>query len=65
VHRLLLLLEQVLEVELAPSAAAGVHQRATLVELSQCDGCEPELRQKDDPVAALDDLIGSQVAATR
>jgi hypothetical protein len=48
---------------------------ATLVELSQLDGCEPELfgqgrhgsgrvlvvaRQKDDPVAALDDRIGSQ-----
>jgi hypothetical protein len=44
-----------------------VHQRATLVELSQPDGCEPELfgqgrhgsdrvlviaRQKDDPVPA-------------
>jgi hypothetical protein len=52
-----------------------VHQRATLVELSQLDGCEPELfgqgrhgsdrvlvvtRQKDDLVAALDDRIGSQ-----
>src|ERR1700689_192692 len=52
-----------------------MHQRATLVELSQLDGCEPELfgqgrhgsgrvlivaRQKDDPVAALDDRIGSQ-----
>ena len=47
-----------------------VHQRATLVELSQLDGCEPELfgqirhgsdrvlvvaRQKDDPMAPLDD----------
>jgi len=41
--RLLLLLEQILEDELAPSAAACVHQRATLVELSQLDGCEPEL----------------------
>src|SRR5258708_2291099 len=75
VDRLLLLLEQILEDELAPSAAACVHQRATLVELSQLDGCEPELfgqgrhgsgrvlvvaRQKDDPVAALDDRIGSQ-----
>jgi hypothetical protein len=52
-----------------------VHQRATLVELSQLHGCEPELfgqgrhgsgrvlvvtRQKDDPVAALDGRIGSQ-----
>src|ERR1700741_4971493 len=75
VDRLLLLLEQILEDELAPNAAACVHQRATLVELSQLDGCEPELfgqgrhgsdrvlvvtRQKDDPVAALDDRIGSQ-----
>ena len=42
VHRLLLLLEQILEDELAPSAVACVHQRATLVELSQLDGCEPE-----------------------
>src|ERR1700682_2028637 len=41
--RLLLLLEQILEDELTPSAAACVHQRATLVELSQLDGCEPEL----------------------
>jgi hypothetical protein len=38
VDRLLFLLEQVLEDELAPSAAACVHQRATLVELSQLDG---------------------------
>src|SRR3546814_16644191 len=75
VNRLLLLLEQILEDELAPSAAACVHQRATLVELSQLDGCEPELfgqgrngndrvlvvaRQKGDPVAALDDRIRSQ-----
>src|SRR5580704_8820231 len=75
VDRLLLLLEQILEDELTPSAAACVHQRATLVELSQLDGSEPELfgqgrhgsgrvlvvaRQKDDPVAALDDRIGSQ-----
>src|ERR1700726_580776 len=74
-HRLLLLLEQILEDELTPSAAACVHQRATLVELSQLDGCESELfgqsrhgsdrvlvvaRQKGDPVAALDDRIGSQ-----
>lgn len=71
----MLLLEQVLEDQRAPSAAARVHQRATLVELSQLDGREPELsgqgrdvsgrvlvvaRQKDDPVAALDDRIGSQ-----
>src|ERR1700733_10318329 len=75
VDRLLLLLEQILEDELAPRAAACVHQRATLVELSQRDGCEPELfgqirhgsdrvlvvaRQKDDPMAPLDDWIGSQ-----
>jgi hypothetical protein len=73
--RLLLLLEQILEDELTPSAAACVYQRATLVEFSQLDGREPELfgqirhgsdrvlvvaRQKDDPVAALDDRIGSQ-----
>ena len=52
-----------------------MHQRATLIELSQLDGCETELfgqirhgsdrvlvvaRQKDDPVATLDDRIGSQ-----
>src|SRR5271163_378394 len=75
VDQLLLLLEQILEDELAPSAAACVHQRATFVELSQLDGCESELfgqgrhgsgrvfvvaRQKNDPVAALDDRIGSQ-----
>src|SRR5688572_11127234 len=75
VDRLQLLLEKVLEDELAPSAAACVHQRATLVELSQLDGCEPQLfgqgrhgsdrvlvvaPQKDDPVPALDDRIGSQ-----
>src|SRR6202047_3410292 len=75
VDRILLLLEQILKDELTPSAAACVHQRATLVELSQLDGCEPELfgqirhgsdrvlvvaRQKDDPMAPLDDWIGSQ-----
>src|SRR5882757_7851505 len=75
VDRLLLLPEQILEDELAPNAAACVHQRATLVELSQLDGGEAELfgqgrhwsgrvlvvaRQKDDPVPALDDRIGSQ-----
>src|ERR1700744_3926695 len=80
VDRLLLLLEQILEDELTPSAAAGVHERATLVELSQLDGCEPELfgqirygsdrvlvvaRQEDDPVAALDDWIGSQDGRTQ
>ncbi len=52
-----------------------MHQRATLVEFSQINGCESELfgqirhgsgrvlivaRQKDDPVAAFDDRIGSQ-----
>src|SRR3984885_12375595 len=67
--RLLLLLEQILEDEQTPSLAACVDQRATLVELSKLDGCEPKLfgqirhgsdsvfviaRQKDDPVAALD-----------
>src|ERR1035438_8122999 len=75
VGRLLLLLEQILEDEPTPSFTACVHQRATLVEPSQLDGCEPELfcqirhgsdsvlvvaRQKDDPVAALDDRVGSQ-----
>src|SRR4051812_4468646 len=70
VDRLLLLLEQVLEDELAPDAAACVHQRAPFVELSQLDGCEPELsgqgrhgsdrvlvvtREKDDPVPAHED----------
>src|SRR6202022_3963042 len=72
---LLLLLEQILEDELAPSAAARMHQPATLVEPSQLAGCEPELfgqgrhgsdrvlivaRQKDDSVAARDDRISSQ-----
>jgi len=75
VARLLLLLEQVLEDEPTPSFTACVHQRATLVELSEPDGCEPELfgqiryrsdrvlvvaRQENDPVAPLDDRIGSQ-----
>src|SRR5689334_3534468 len=61
------LLRQILEDEPTPRLAACVHQRATLVELSQLDGCESELfgqirhgsdcvlvvaRQKDDPVAA-------------
>src|ERR1700732_1893382 len=41
VDRLLVLLEQILEDEPTPSAAACVHQRATLVELSQLDGGEP------------------------
>src|ERR1700722_4893897 len=76
----LLLLEQILEDELTPSAAACVHQRATLVELSQLDGCEPELfgqirygrdrvlviaRQKDDPMAPFDDRVGSQNGFTQ
>jgi hypothetical protein len=39
VDRSLLLLEHILEDERAPNAAACVHQRATLVELSQLDGC--------------------------
>src|SRR6202046_253933 len=79
-RRLLLLLEQVLEDEQAPSLAACVDQRATLVELSKLDGCEPELfgqirhgsdsvlvvaRQEDDPVAALDDRIDSQDGRTQ
>src|SRR3984957_19170466 len=77
---LLFLLVQILEDELTPSAAACVHQRATLVELSQLDGCEPELfgqirhgrdpvlviaRQKDDPMAALYDRVGSQNGCTQ
>lgn len=52
-----------------------MHQRAALVELSELNGCEAELfgqgcygrdrvlvvaRQKDDPMAALDDRVGSQ-----
>src|SRR5580692_13015420 len=41
-NRLLRLLEQILEDELTPRFAACVHQRATLVELSQLDGCEAE-----------------------
>src|SRR3984957_7003319 len=73
--RFLLLLEHILEYEATPSLAACVHQRATLVELSQLDGCEPEFfgqirhgsdgvlvaaRQKDDPMATLDNRIGRQ-----
>src|SRR5579862_924893 len=73
--RLLLVLKQILEDEVTPSAAACVHQRATLVELSQLDGCEPEFfgqirhgsncvlvvaRQKDDPMVPLNDRIGRQ-----
>src|ERR1700676_2496426 len=80
VDRLLLLLEQILEDELTPSAAACVHQRATLVELSQLDGCEPELfgqirhgsdrvivvaRQKDDPMAPSTIGSAARGAATR
>ena len=80
VDRLLLLLEQILEDELGPSAAACLHQRATLVELSQLDGCEPELfgqgrhgsgrvlvvaRQKDDPVPPSTIGSAARVAATR
>src|SRR3984957_11658144 len=78
--RLLLLLEQILEDERTPSFPACVHQCATLVELSQLDGCEPELRgqichrrnrillvtrQKDNAMAALDDRIGSQDGRTQ
>jgi len=44
--RLLLLLEQILEDELSPSAAACVHQRATLVLAFQIDGCEPRFLAK-------------------
>src|SRR3954452_3369857 len=73
--RLLFPLEQILEDELTPSAAACVNQRATLVELSELDGSEPELfgqvlhgresvrvitRQKDDPMAPFNDRVGSQ-----
>jgi hypothetical protein len=43
VDRLQLLLEQILEDELTPNAAACVRQGAALVELSQLDGCEPQL----------------------
>ena len=61
--------------ESTPSAVACLHQRGALVEISQLHGCEPPLfgqirhgsdrvlvvaRQKDDPAAALDDLVGSQ-----
>src|SRR5579863_1492067 len=78
--RLLLLLEQILEDELTPSFAACVHQRATLAELSQIDGCKVEFfgqirhgsdsvfvvaRQKDNPVASLDDWIGSHDGCTQ
>src|SRR5205823_8099189 len=49
VDRLLLLLEQILEDELTPCAAACVHQRATLVELSQLDGCEPKFFWPNPP----------------
>src|SRR6202171_3915998 len=78
--RLPLLLEQILEDELTPRAAACVHQCATLVELSQLDGREPEFfgqirhgsdrvlvvaRQKDDPMAPLDDWIGRQGGRTQ
>src|ERR1700691_4369219 len=73
--RLLLLLEQILKDEQTPSLAACVHQRATLVELSQLDGREPKFfgqirhgsdsvlviaRQKDDRMAAVDVRVGSQ-----
>src|SRR3984885_8802225 len=64
VDRLLLLLEQILEDELTPSAGASVYQCATLVELSQIrhgrDCVLVVARQKDDPVPTLDDRIGSQ-----
>src|SRR5579859_2285116 len=42
-NRLLLFLEHILEYELTPSAAACVHQPSAFVQLSQLDGCEPEL----------------------
>src|SRR6185503_4343117 len=73
VDRLPVLLEQILEDELAPGAAACLYQRASFVELSPRDGCVPALlgqgrhgsdrvvvvtRQKDNPVTALDDRIG-------
>src|ERR1700722_19373316 len=80
VDRLPLLLEYILEDELAPSSAACVHQRATLVELSELDGCEPDLfgqghhgsgpilvvaRQKDDLVPPATIGSAARVAATR
>src|ERR1700722_14800416 len=73
--RSLLLLEQILEDERTPNAPPCVHQRATLAELSQLDGGESKFfgqilhgsdgvlvvaRQKDDPMAALDERIGRQ-----
>src|SRR3984957_17931032 len=46
VDRLLLLLEQILEDELGPSAAACLHQRTTLVELSSLTGANPSCLAK-------------------
>ena len=78
--RLLFLPEQILEDERAPNVAASVHQRPTLAELSEFDGCESELlsqirygsdrvlvvaRQADDPMTALDDRIGCQGGGAR
>jgi len=40
---LLLLLRQILEYEQTPGVTASVHQCATFVELSELDGCDPEL----------------------
>ena len=57
-----------------------VHQRATFVELSELDGCEPQLFgqihhgsdrifivacQKDDPVTSLDLWIGRELGRTQ
>jgi hypothetical protein len=79
VDRSLRLLEQILTDEWAPSPAACVHQPATLVELSQVDGSDPELfgqrrhrsvrviviaRRKDDSAATLDMVTLGHARAT-
>src|ERR1700761_5283601 len=78
--QLLLLLRQILEYEQTPAVTVCVHQRATFVELSEFDGCEPELfrqinhgservivvaRKKDDAVPSLDLRIGCQLGRTQ
>ena len=75
VHRSWVLLEQVLEDQRPPALVPRVHQRATLFELSEIDGCETELfgegrhqrcgtfvvaREEHDPPAAPDVWIGGQ-----
>jgi len=72
---LLPFLEHVLEDKWPPGAATCLHQRATLVELPQLDGCEPKLfgkichgfecvlvvaRQKEDAMAAVNIRVGCQ-----